>query len=81
MPGEAQWKNGQQVGGRLMIRNIELYIKTSNDDIARLRSYEPGYLCKKEGGEAGPSAPAAKGGAGNDLLNKGKGLLNKLTAP
>lgn len=84
MPGENQWKNGQQVGGRLMIRNLELYIKTSNDDIARLRSYEPGYLCREEGGEgkAAPTAAGSTGGTGSgNLLNKGKGLLNKLANP
>lgn len=87
MPGETQWKNGQQVGGRLMIRNLELYVKTSNDDIARLRSYDAGHLCKEEGGEGREAAGGAtSGGAqqqstGGSLLNKGKGLLNKLATP
>jgi hypothetical protein len=83
VPGETQWKNGQQVGGRLMIRHLELYIRTSNDDIARLRSYDPGYLCKEEGGEAAPAGTPTGGtsSGGGALLQKGKGLLNKLTTP
>ncbi|MBL7953941.1 MAG: hypothetical protein JNJ91_02800 [Flavobacteriales bacterium] len=88
MPGEAQWKNGQQVGGRMMIRNLELYIKTSNDDIARLRSYDPGYLCKEEGGEGKadtgnsvPSGTPQQSTNGGTLLNKGKGLLDRMTKP
>lgn len=79
--GGTTWKNGEQVGGSWKLGTIEVYIHVNEDDIARLRSYEPGYLCKDEGGEAVPSAPQGKGGAGNELLNKGKGLLNKLTAP
>ncbi|MGV3636523.1 MAG: hypothetical protein ACO1NQ_02640 [Flavobacteriales bacterium] len=79
--GGTTWKNGQQVGGSWKLNTIEVYIHVSENDIARLRSYEPGYLCKEEGGDAVPAAPATKGGTGNDLMNKGKGLLNKLTTP
>lgn len=67
--------------------DIEVYIHTNENDIARLRSYEPGYLCKEEGGEGKEATGGAtSGGAqqqstGGSLLNKGKGLLNKLTTP
>ena len=83
MPGETQWKNGQQVGGSWKLNTIEVYIHTTENDIARLRSYEPGYLCKEEGGEgqqAGTTGAPTKGGSTN-LLDQGKGLLNKITKP
>ena len=50
--GGTTWKNGQQVGGSLKLNAIEVYIHVNPNDIARLRSYEPGFLCKEEGGEA-----------------------------
>lgn len=50
--GGTTWKNGVQVGGKLVLATIEVYIHVEENDIARLRSYEPGYLCKEEGGEA-----------------------------
>ena len=49
--GGSTWKNGQQVGGSLKLNTIEVYIHVSENDIARLRGYEPGFLCKEEGGE------------------------------
>jgi hypothetical protein len=81
--GGTTWKNGQQVGGSWKLNTIEVYIHVNENDIARLRSYEPGLLCKEEGGEAAPSPAPTKGTNtnGSDLLNKGKGLLNKLTTP
>ncbi|MBV6403367.1 MAG: hypothetical protein IT228_11965 [Flavobacteriales bacterium] len=85
--GGTTWKNGQQVGGSPKLSAIEVYIHTNENDIARLRSYEPGYLCKEEGGEGKEATGGAtSGGAqqqstGGSLLNKGKGLLNKLTTP
>lgn len=45
------WKNGQQVGGSWKLNTIEVYIHVSENDIARVRSYEPGFLCKEEGGD------------------------------
>lgn len=49
--GGTMWKNGQQVGGSWKLNTIEVYIHVSENDIARLRSYEPGFLCKEEGGD------------------------------
>lgn len=49
--GGTTWKNGQQVGGSWKLNTIEVYIHVNENDIARLRSYEPGFLCKEEGGE------------------------------
>jgi hypothetical protein len=49
--GGTTWKNGQQVGGSWKLSTIEVYIHVGENDIARLRSYEAGYLCKEEGGE------------------------------
>ncbi len=79
--GGTTWKNGQQVGGGWKLNTIEVYIHTSENDIARLRSYEPGYLCTEEGGEAAPAPSKGTNNSGTELLNKGKGLLNKLTTP
>lgn len=83
--GGTTWKNGQQVGGSWKLNTIEVYIHVNENDIARLRSYEPGYLCKEEGGE-GQQGGATSGGSqqpanNGTLLNKGKGLLNKLNTP
>jgi hypothetical protein len=49
--GGTTWKNGQQVGGSLKLNTIEVYIHVDENDIARLRSYDRGFLCKEEGGE------------------------------
>lgn len=49
--GGTTWKNGQQVGGSLKLNTIEVHIHVDENGIARLRSYEPGFLCKEEGGE------------------------------
>lgn len=93
--GGGTWKNGQKVGETFKIQALEVWMLTSADDIARISSYEPGMLCKGSsaasapaarttGGASAPAAPTtnapAKGGA-NDLLNKGKGLLDKITKP
>jgi hypothetical protein len=79
--GGTTWKNGQQVGGSWKLNTIEVYIHVNENDIARLRSYEPGFLCKEEGGDAAPTPAKSTNNSGSELLNKGKGLLNKLTTP
>lgn len=82
--GGTTWRNGQQVGGSWKLSTIEVYIHVSENDIARLRSYEPGYLCREEGGEqqaAGPAATGAGASGGATLLERGKGLVNKLATP
>ncbi len=81
--GGTTWKNGQQVGGSWKLNTIEVYIHVNENDIARLRSYEPGYLCKEEAGEgqqAGTTGAPTKGGSTN-YLDQGKGLLNKISKP
>lgn len=89
------WKNGQKVGEQYRFIGLEVWMLTSADDIARLRSYEPGMLCKPASGAAttagsgtttAPSKTTTSGtgsqqGSGTDLIKKGKGLLNKLTTP
>ena len=40
------WKNGQKTGQEYKITALEVWLWTDNDNIARLNSYEPGYLCK-----------------------------------
>lgn len=84
------WKNGQKVGGSWKINALEVWTLTKPDDIARINSYEPGMLCKQASPLAQPAARTsppgnAEGtsdsGSSNDLLNKGKGLLNKLGKP
>jgi hypothetical protein len=85
--GGTEWKNGQQVGGSWKLNAIEVYIHTNENEITRLRSYESGFLCKEEGGEAQQAKAAKSAGktpasdGKGELLNKGKGLLNKLTTP
>ena len=49
--GGTTWKNGQQVGGSWKLNTIEVFIHVNENDIARLRGYDPGFLCKEEGGE------------------------------
>ncbi|HNR53585.1 MAG TPA: hypothetical protein PKJ19_00335 [Flavobacteriales bacterium] len=88
------WKNGQKVGEQYKFIALEVWMLTSADDIARLRSYEPGMLCEpasagaKATGGATTTTPAtttsgtgSPQSAGSDLIKKGKGLLNKLTTP
>ena len=85
------WKNGQKTGETYKITALEVWMLTSADDIARINSYEPGMLCKPTSGAGkvvnavAPPAQrdpqAGSNNAGNDLLKKGKGLLNKLTTP
>ena len=82
------WKNGQKTGETFKIVSLEVWMLTSADDIARIRSYEPGMLCKGSAtaapsagsGNTGGAAPQQNSG-GNDLLNQGKGLLRKITKP
>ena len=88
------WKNGQKVGETWKITALEVWTLTKPDDIARINSYEPGMLCRQNGSSAPASSPAStsngttgsstgagSSGGGNDLLNKGKGLLNKIGKP
>ncbi|QQR88009.1 MAG: hypothetical protein IPJ76_07290 [Flavobacteriales bacterium] len=83
------WKNGQKTGETYKITALEVWMLTSADDIARINSYEPGMLCKgnaapvSSGGSStsGQSGAAPQQSGGNDILKKGKGLLNKLTTP
>lgn len=80
--GGTVWKNGQQVGGSWKLNTIEVYIHVNENDIARLRSYEPGVLCKGDQEATKPTTGTTQGNqSGTNLLNKGKGLLNKLTTP
>lgn len=87
------WKNGQKVGEQYRFIALEVWMWTDADNIARIRSYEPGMLCKPVGavgtsadkvGASAPEPSSATGsqqGAGSDLMKKGKGLLNKLATP
>ncbi|MFZ1694595.1 MAG: hypothetical protein WAT74_15465 [Flavobacteriales bacterium] len=88
------WKNGQRVGETFKITALEVWMLTSSDDIARINSYEPGMLCKSPSAASQairkstsePTAPngtnsGSANGGGNEILKKGKGLLNKLTTP
>ena len=87
------WKNGQKVGEQYRFIALEVWMWTDADNIARIRSYEPGMLCKSTGTiekaseQFNSPAPTATSGTspqqsgGNDLMKKGKGLLNKLTTP
>lgn len=83
------WKNGQKTGETYKITALEVWMLTSADDIARINSYEPGMLCKGAGkpvssGSGNASTPVSGGqqqNTGDRILNKGKGLLNKLTTP
>ena len=83
------WKNGQKTGETFKITALEVWMLTSADDIARINSYDPGMLCKGSSssvssgaGTTGTSTGATQQqNTGGSLLNKGKGLLNKLTTP
>jgi hypothetical protein len=91
--GGGTWKNGQKVGESYKISALEVFMLTSADDIARINSYEPGMLCKPASGaqKAVPRTSSSSTTSGsnsnssttgtNDMLNKGKGLLNKITKP
>lgn len=92
--GGGTWKNGQKTGETYKINAIEVWMLTSPDDIARINSYEPGMLCKTPSGasQAVQKATAGSGTSGgtstgstsgnaNDILKKGKGLLDKMTKP
>lgn len=89
------WKNGQKVGETWKIAALEVWMWTDQDNIARIKSYEPGMLCKGSGA-SGAAPPAGGGGPANapaqgtttqgsskggDLLNKGKGLLDRVVKP
>lgn len=88
------WKNGQKTGETYKINALEVWMLTSPDDIARINSYEPGMLCKPTSGaqkavqqatesntRSGSSTTNSTSNGTNDILNKGKGLLNKITKP
>ncbi len=88
------WKNGQKTGETYKINALEVWMLSSADDIARINSYEPGMLCKTPSGasQAVQKATAGSGTSGgtstgstsgnaNDILKKGKGLLDKMTKP
>ncbi len=90
--GGGTWKNGRKVGEQYKIQAMEVWMLTSADDIARINSYEPGMLCKSAAPatravqQASPSSgrnssTSSQGSGGNDLLKKGKGLLDKVTRP
>ncbi|MBX2979511.1 MAG: hypothetical protein KF905_09465 [Flavobacteriales bacterium] len=90
-----EWKNGQRVGETWKITALEVWMWNDKDNIARIKSYEPGALCKGSGargsvqptgGSSGSAAPAQStntqgGGKGGELLNKGKGLLDRVAKP
>lgn len=91
------WKNGQKVGDTWKIAALEVWMWTDPDNIARIKSYEPGMLCKGNEGKPASgstnapqrSSPASdpsttnsgNGQGGGDLLKKGRGLLDKMTKP
>ncbi len=92
--GGGTWKNGQKTGETYKISALEVWMLTSPDDIARINSYEPGMLCKPTSGAqkavqqatapnttSGSSTTNSTSNGPNDILKKGKGLLNKFTAP
>jgi len=84
------WKNGQKTGEEYKLTALEVWLWTDADNIARLNSYEPGFLCKSSAGSTSPSKTNTsvtntesqkqekKKGS---LLNKSKGFLNKVTQP
>lgn len=84
------WKNGQKVGEEYKITALEVWLWTDDDNIARLNSYEPGYLCKPAA--TGNSTNAVKTSSESqpaqqnqqkkgNFLDKSKGFLNKVTQP
>ncbi len=87
------WKNGQKVGEQYRFIALEVWMWEDADHIARIRSYEPGMLCKPKGavekaadkvspsGTGSSSGTSSQQSGGSDLMKKGKGLLNKLTTP
>lgn len=91
------WKNGQKVGETWKIALLEVWMWTDQDNIARIKSYKPGMLCKTSSGVCGSAQPAqgmrgmststmrggVQGGGkgGNDLLNEGRGLLDRVSKP
>lgn len=87
--GGGTWKNGQKTGESFKISALEVWMLTSADDIARINSYEPGMLCKSAtGAPKGSSTGTTNGSNSNNsntgksgILNKSKGILNKITTP
>ncbi|MBK8499024.1 MAG: hypothetical protein IPL52_09450 [Flavobacteriales bacterium] len=84
------WKNGQKVGETYKFTSLEVWMLTSADDIARIKSYEPGMLCTGSGPgltgggvstDGGKANPSQQGSSGGELIKKGQGLLHKLSVP
>jgi hypothetical protein len=85
------WKNGQRVGETWKIAALEVWMWNDRDNIERIKSYEPGALCKASGarGAAQPASGSSATGApaqgtttkGGELLNRGKGLLDRVAKP